>query len=319
MTTILQRHYLTTEVTKGSDIYDPKLRGLRVLLRETQCYGSTADRERSLTSFEMTDLCRIVISSGCEKSFLQLFFIVCGRSKNHEPLRGESCSFFLGCGSAALDLCRHVSLSFLLILLAGVMTGSFAQEKYPNRPITIVAPFPPGGVADLTARPVAAALEKVLKNPVVVSNKTGAAGAVGMAFVANSKPDGYNLLMALSSISIIPEADKLFGRKPAYTMDQLVPIALISADPTIFVVSADRPWKSVKEFVDDAKKRPGQISYSSSGVLWNSAYGDGNALTCRWNQLEARPLRGRGAGAYGNSRRACRHACFRARGRDPAN
>ncbi|HET9551241.1 MAG TPA: tripartite tricarboxylate transporter substrate binding protein [Candidatus Binatia bacterium] len=163
-------------------------------------------------------------------------------------------------------LCRRSTFPALVILLFGFMADALAQEKYPNRPITIVAPFPPGGVADLMARPVAAALENVLKNPVVVANKTGAAGAVGMSFVANSKPDGYNLLMALSSISIIPEADKLFDRKPAYTMDQLIPIALISADPTIFVVSAERPWKSVKEFVDDAKKRPGQISFSSSGV-----------------------------------------------------
>jgi len=161
---------------------------------------------------------------------------------------------------------RNILLSALLILFFGVTVESPGQEKYPDRPITIVAPFPPGGVADLTARPVAAALEKVLKNPVVVVNKTGAAGAVGMSFVANSKPDGYNLLMALSSISIIPEADKLFDRKPAYTMDQLIPIALISADPTIFVVNASRPWKNLKEFVDDAKKRPGEISYSSSGV-----------------------------------------------------
>ena len=154
----------------------------------------------------------------------------------------------------------------LVISLFGVVIDGFAQEKYPDRPITIVAPFPPGGVADLTARPVAAAMEKILKNPVVVVNKTGAAGAVGMSFVANSKPDGYNLLMALSSISIIPEADKLFERKPAYTMEQLIPIALISADPTIFVVNPEHPWKTVKEFVDDAKKRPGQVSYSSSGV-----------------------------------------------------
>jgi tripartite-type tricarboxylate transporter receptor subunit TctC len=159
-----------------------------------------------------------------------------------------------------------ILLPALLILIFGMTAESSAQEKYPDRPITIVAPFPPGGVADLTARPVAAALEKVLKNPVVVVNKTGAAGAVGMSFVANSKPDGYNLLMALSSISIIPEADKLFDRKPAYTMDQLIPIALVSADPTIFVVNASRPWKNLKEFVDDAKKRPGDISYSSSGV-----------------------------------------------------
>jgi tripartite-type tricarboxylate transporter receptor subunit TctC len=157
-------------------------------------------------------------------------------------------------------------LAVLLSLIIAPGPETVAQEKYPNRPITIVAPFPPGGVADLTARPVAAAMEKVLKNPVVVVNKTGAAGAVGMSSVANSKPDGYTLLMALSSISIIPEADKLFDRKPAYTMDQLMPIALISADPTIFVVNASRPWKNVKEFVDDAKKRPGEISYSSSGV-----------------------------------------------------
>jgi tripartite-type tricarboxylate transporter receptor subunit TctC len=158
----------------------------------------------------------------------------------------------------------HLLVLFGLSL--SLAAESWAQEKYPNRTITIVAPFPPGGVADLTARPVAAAMEKVVKNPVIVVNKTGAAGAVGMSFVANSKPDGYTLLMALSSISIIPEADKLFDRKPAYTMDQLVPIALISADPTIFVVSASRPWKNIKEFVDDAKKRPGEFSYSSSGV-----------------------------------------------------
>jgi tripartite-type tricarboxylate transporter receptor subunit TctC len=85
-------------------------------------------------------------------------------------------------------------------LLAALLTltlpfGAWAQEPYPNRPITLVAPFPPGGVADLTARPVAAAMEKVLKSPVVVVNKTGAAGAVGMSFVANSKPGGYTLLL----------------------------------------------------------------------------------------------------------------------------
>jgi tripartite-type tricarboxylate transporter receptor subunit TctC len=121
-------------------------------------------------------------------------------------------------------------------------------------------------VADLTARPVAAALEKALKNPVGVVNKTGAAGAVGMQFVATSKPDGYTLLLALSSISIIPEADKLFNRPPAFTVDQFAPIALISADPTILVVPADKPWKTAKDFLEDARKRPGQISYSSSGI-----------------------------------------------------
>jgi tripartite-type tricarboxylate transporter receptor subunit TctC len=159
---------------------------------------------------------------------------------------------------------RIVLLSTLVLTFAGSV--AVADETYPSRPITMVVPFPPGGVADLTARPVASALEKVLKQPVAVVNKQGAAGAVGMQSVAVSKPDGYTLLMALSSISIIPEADKLFGRPPAFTVDQFAPVALISADPTILVVRAESPYRTAKDFIDDAKKRPGQISYSSSGV-----------------------------------------------------
>jgi tripartite-type tricarboxylate transporter receptor subunit TctC len=89
-----------------------------------------------------------------------------------------------------------------------------AEEPYPTRPIQIIVPFPPGGVADLVARPFATALEKHLKQPVVVVNKTGAGGAVGMQAAAVSKPDGYTLMVALSSISVMPEVDALFGRPP---------------------------------------------------------------------------------------------------------
>ena len=155
---------------------------------------------------------------------------------------------------------------FAVLGLVALSSSSIAQDAFPSRPITIVAPFPPGGVADLTARPVAAAMEKVLKNPVGVVNKTGAAGAVGMQSVAVAKPDGYTLLLALSSISIIPEPDKIFDRKPAFTVDQFAPIALISADPTVLVVPAEKPWKTAKDFIEDARSRPGQISYSSSGI-----------------------------------------------------
>jgi tripartite-type tricarboxylate transporter receptor subunit TctC len=161
---------------------------------------------------------------------------------------------------------RHRLRAMAAALALALPLAAVAQGAYPSRPITVVAPFPPGGVADLTARPVAAALERVLKNPVGVVNKTGAAGAVGMQFVGTSKPDGYTLLLALSSISIIPEADKIFGRPPAFTVDQFAPIALISADPTILVVRAESPWKTAKDFIEDARKRPGQISYSSSGI-----------------------------------------------------
>ena len=155
---------------------------------------------------------------------------------------------------------------FVVLALVALSPPAIAQDTFPSRPITIVAPFPPGGVADLTARPVAAAMEKALKSPVGVVNKTGAAGAVGMQSVAVAKPDGYTLLLALSSISIIPEADKIFDRKPAFTVDQFAPIALISADPTVLVVPADKPWKTAKDFIEDARNRPGQISYSSSGI-----------------------------------------------------
>jgi tripartite-type tricarboxylate transporter receptor subunit TctC len=154
----------------------------------------------------------------------------------------------------------------LLALGVALPAVASAQENYPSRAINMVVPFPPGGVADQSGRPLASAMEKVLNQPVVVNNKPGAGGAVGMAAVATSRPDGYTVLMALSSISIIPEADKLFGRQPAYTMDQLAPVALVTADPTVLVVAADSPWKTVEEFVADAKKRPNQISFSSSGV-----------------------------------------------------
>jgi tripartite-type tricarboxylate transporter receptor subunit TctC len=130
----------------------------------------------------------------------------------------------------------------------------------------MIVPFPPGGIADITARPTAPAMEKVLKQPVSIVNRPGAAGAVGNAAVANAKADGYTIGMVLSSISVIPAADALFNRKPAYSLDQVVPIALISADPTILVAHPSLPVKSLKELVALARAKPGELSFSSSGV-----------------------------------------------------
>jgi tripartite-type tricarboxylate transporter receptor subunit TctC len=144
--------------------------------------------------------------------------------------------------------------------------STMAQDAFPTRAITMVVPFPPGGVADVTGRPTAAALEKILKQPIVVSNRPGAGGAIGNAAVANAKPDGYTILMALSSISVIPAADVLFDRKPAYSLDQFAPIALITADPTILTVHPSLPAKTLKELVALARSKPGQLSYSTSGV-----------------------------------------------------
>ena len=152
------------------------------------------------------------------------------------------------------------------LLALGWASVARAQEAYPARPITIVVAFPPGGLADLTARPLAAALERILKQPVVVANKPGAAGAVGNQFVANSKPDGYTLLMALVSVSVLPEVDKLFGRPPTYTRDQLTGIARINAEPSIITVPASAPWKTLKDLVEDARRRPNEITFTSSGL-----------------------------------------------------
>ncbi len=143
--------------------------------------------------------------------------------------------------------------------------GAHAQSEYPNRAVTMIVPFPPGGVADITARPVAEAMGRFLKQPVVVENRAGAGGGVGMQYVARAKPDGYTVLLALSSISIIPEADKVLGRDPMYQLNQLAPIARFTADPTVLAVRADSPWKSVKDVVDAARKAPGSIPYGSSG------------------------------------------------------
>ena len=153
-----------------------------------------------------------------------------------------------------------------LVLVVVVAAVATAQEPYPTRPITMVVAFPPGGVADLTARPLAATLERLLKQPVVVQNKPGAAGAVGNQFVASSKPDGYTVLMALVSISVLPEKDKLFGQPPTYSLDQFTGIARLNADPTFITVGGDTPWTTLKEFVEDVKKRPGQVTFTSSGL-----------------------------------------------------
>ena len=155
-----------------------------------------------------------------------------------------------------------------IIALAAIMalpTPAPAQDAYPSKPITMVVPFPPGGVADIAGRPLADAMGRALGTPVIIENKAGAGGGIGMAFVARAKPDGYTVLLALSSISILPEADKVTGRAPMYQFKDFVPIARFTADPTVLAVRADSPWKTLGEFVADARKRPGAISYGSSG------------------------------------------------------
>jgi len=160
---------------------------------------------------------------------------------------------------------RYLSFISFVALLSYFNSPVLAQENWPNRPITMVIPFPPGGVADTVGRPVADALSRSLGQPVIVENRPGAGGGIGMAAVAKSKPDGYTILMALSSISIIPEADKILGKQPSYQLDQLKPIARFTADPTVLVVRSDSPWQNYQQFIAAMRKSPGKYNFGSSG------------------------------------------------------
>jgi tripartite-type tricarboxylate transporter receptor subunit TctC len=160
---------------------------------------------------------------------------------------------------------RSVFLTTLSWVLAAAAASCFAQEDFPTRPVTMVVPFPPGGVADAVGRPVAEAMGRYLKQSVVVENKGGAGGGIGMAQVAKSKPDGYTVLMALSSLVVLPEADKVLKRAPMFQLDQLKPIARFSADPTVLVVRAESPWRTYAEFMAYVKANPARVSFGSSG------------------------------------------------------
>ena len=155
------------------------------------------------------------------------------------------------------------------VLLASLLISSAswvaAQNAWPTKSITMIVPFPPGGLADLVARPVAEAMSRELGQPVIVENKPGAGGGIGMGLAAKAKPDGYTVLMALSSLTVIPEADLVLARPAMFALSDLRPIARFTADPTVLAVRADSPWKTAQQFVDDAKKRPGAINYGSSG------------------------------------------------------
>lgn len=152
-----------------------------------------------------------------------------------------------------------------LAALLGASTLALAQD-YPTKPISMIAPFPPGGVADIVGRPLAASMEKSLGRPVLVVNRSGAGGAVGTTAVAKAAPDGYTVLMSLSSISIFPVSDPINGKPAPYTLADFAPIALVTSDPTVLVVAADGPYRTIQEFIASARAYPGQMNYSSSGV-----------------------------------------------------
>jgi tripartite-type tricarboxylate transporter receptor subunit TctC len=151
-------------------------------------------------------------------------------------------------------------------LAAALTMGAASAQTYPERPVTIIVPFTPGGVSDITARPLAAGLTADLGQSVIIENRGGAGGAIGMAAAAKAKPDGYTVLMALPSMITIPISDRISGRPATFQAAQFRPVARLTADPTVLAVRADSPWNNLADFVKEVRQNPGKISYSSSGI-----------------------------------------------------
>ncbi|WP_418117556.1 tripartite tricarboxylate transporter substrate binding protein [Variovorax sp. 375MFSha3.1] len=144
-------------------------------------------------------------------------------------------------------------------LIAAAATS--AHAAYPERPITLVVPYAPGGSADALARVLAVRVGMKLGTTVIVDNRPGASGTIGAGFAAKASPDGYTVLYDATPYSINPH---LFARMP-YAANALQPLALVALAPNIVIVRADSPLKSIKDLADKAKAEPGKINFASGG------------------------------------------------------
>lgn len=160
--------------------------------------------------------------------------------------------------------------SLALVLLGQALAASLlletgiAAERYPVRPMRMIVPFPPGGGTDIMGRLMAAKLSESLGVQVVVDNRGGAGGIIGTELAARANPDGHTLLLgSVSTISINPS---LYKKLPFDTLKDLAPISLMASTPSVLVVSASLPVKSVQELIALAKSKPGQLNFASAGI-----------------------------------------------------
>jgi tripartite-type tricarboxylate transporter receptor subunit TctC len=150
-----------------------------------------------------------------------------------------------------------------LLLAASALLAPLAHAQgYPNKPIRLVVPFPAGGATDIFARAVSQKLAERIGQAVIVDNKPGAGGTIGSDLVAKAQPDGYTLLLATSSTHSIGPS---FGKVPYDAVADFTPVAYVGNAPSIMLVPNSAPAKSVKEWVDYARKNPGKLNYASSG------------------------------------------------------
>lgn len=152
-----------------------------------------------------------------------------------------------------------------IVIALGWSSVVWAQGGYPQKPVTLIVPFPAGGIADLSARALKASLEKALGQTVLIVNRPGASGAIGAAAVANAGADGYTLMYTLSSVASVPEQAVLNGQKPPFSLEQFVPVARVTVDVVSLVVRADSPYKTYQDFAAALRANPKGMTYSSSG------------------------------------------------------
>ena len=155
---------------------------------------------------------------------------------------------------------QYVIKAFFIALL--FLTGVVSAQEWPNRPISLVVSYPPGGTADLMARTIAGPLGKALGTSVVVENKPGASGQIAAAYVAKANADGYTLMLDASSYSVNPS---LFPKLPYDPNKDFKTLGVLAQYPNVLLVNPSFPVKSVKELVAIAKAKPNGISYASSG------------------------------------------------------
>lgn len=146
---------------------------------------------------------------------------------------------------------------------AALVSASAAAQGYPGKPVRIIVPFAPGGATDIVTRVVAQKLNELWGQQVVVDNRAGAGGNIGGELAARSAPDGYTLFM--TSGSIVTANQHIYKKMPFDPAKDLVPVTNVASGPQVLVVTPTFPPKTVREFIELAKARPGQISYGSAG------------------------------------------------------
>jgi tripartite-type tricarboxylate transporter receptor subunit TctC len=156
---------------------------------------------------------------------------------------------------------KRAGFLFAVAVLTFVAALPLCAADFPEKEVSIIIPWAPGGATDLIFRAVAAASQQHLGQAIVIVNRAGGGGAVGYTEGAQAKPDGYTLTAAVTPLTILPHQVKT-----AFTYKDFEPVINVVSDPSMFLVRADAPWKTLQEFLDQARKNPGMISVGNSGA-----------------------------------------------------